>query len=696
MGKKRKSLMAKILSHVKVKRIQDNYDVECIKVARKISIFLIPPRNNITGGIMSIFNMCLLTKENNKDMLSVVSTIPGFKTYSKNTHFKNNERIYNFSQIINNCCKEVELIFHIPEYLSKNFYKSLKKSEITKLQSIKKIRINILNQNIDMMPNVEAFQNLHKITQDVVHSVSFKRLTTQNICNKYGLPLFYTKSYIELNNNLKKPFKEKEKLILYSKDLFPMKQRILTMIQKSLPDFKLELIEGLTHQQYLQKISNAAFCITFGEGFDGYYIEPYFAGSIGITVYNDKFFPENKFKNLPFVYRSYSELYHNIVDDILRVYNDENEYNKISLDVLLYLQNSIEEKEATIKGLQDIYIYKNPLFLPQENATKAFLPNKESILTVIIFTYNHEEYIEKCIRSIVDQETSYRYEIHIWDDASVDNTSNICLKYAKKYPDKIDLIIQDKNTFCGQYEQMQSLAAIKKVDTKYFCVIDGDDCFVGNKKIQKSLDFLESNPSYIGFAHDTMEVNLFNNTSKSYIHDLLKWKVKNPVTLDSSSPFLLTSSRVFRNIGYGDINVLPIDYLLYYYHLSNGPIYYHDEIMGSYKISQSSTFASMTTEEIKDANYMFPFKLSKLFGFKQDKFCTDLLKHYTTIHGANKIKYNSLIWLKRIFGVKKGWKKWFSIHFIRKYGKKSKDIHYVFCHKSAKSKSDSIAINNNK
>ena len=38
---------------------------------------------------------------------------------------------------------------------------------------------------------------------------------------------------------------------------------------------------------------------------------------------------------------------------------------------------------------------------------------------------------------------------------------------------------------------MQSLAAIKKVDTKYFCVIDGDDCFVGNKKIQKSLDFLE-------------------------------------------------------------------------------------------------------------------------------------------------------------------------------------------------------------
>ena len=217
----------------------------------------------------------------------------------------------------------------------------------------------------------------------------------------------------------------------------------------------------------------------------------------------------------------------------------------------------------------------------------------------------------------------------------------------KKYPDKIDLIIQDKNTFCGQYEQMQSLAAIKKVDTKYFCVIDGDDCFVGNKKIQKSLDFLESNPSYIGFAHDTMEVNLFNNTSKSYIHDLLKWEIKNPVMLDSSSPFLLTSSRVFRNIGYGDIKVLPIDYLLYYYHLSNGSIYYHDEIMGSYKISQSSTFAGMTTKEIKDANYMFSFKLSKLFGFKQDKFCTDLLKHYTTIHGANKIKYNSLIWFKK-------------------------------------------------
>ena len=679
MNKKLKLLFPKILNYARNKFCLN--DVGYIESAKKISIFLMPHRDIINGGIMSVFNMHSSMKENNKDILSIIATIPIFKIYLKNTHIYK-ERIHSLFQIINNCCNEVELTFYIPEYLSRKFYKSLRKNQISKLQSIKKISIKVLNQKIGVASNMEVNQKLYNITQNVEYEVLSYLATKITI-----------QSYVPPKKNFKKPFKGKEKIILYSKDLFPMKRRILAMIQNSLPNFRLELIDELDYKQYLKKISKAAFCITFGEGFDRCYIDPYFTGGIGVTVYNDRSFPENKFKKLPFVYRSYSELYHNIVDDILRVYNDENEYNKISSDILLHLQNAIKSGRLS-KVEQEACNYRAQLFTPQTNITKPSLPDKGSILTIIVFTYNHEDYIAECIQSIIDQKTSYTYEIHIWDDASIDRTSDICLEYAKKHPDKIDLIIQDKNTFCGRYEDMQSLAAIRKVDTKYFCIIDGDDAFISDEKIQKSLDFLESNPEYIGFAHDTMEVNLFCNTSKSYVHDILKCEVKNPVTLDSSSPFLLTSSRVFRNIGYGDINVLPIDYLLYYYHLSNGPIYYHDEIMASYRIGESSTFTSMSHRKIEEANYMFPFRLSKLFGFKQDEFCTDLLKYFITVHGGNKIRYNSLIWLKKIFGNKKGWEKWFSIYFVRKYGKKSKDIHYVYCHKSAKSTSDSRAIKN--
>ena len=69
------------------------------------------------------------------------------------------------------------------------------------------------------------------------------------------------------------------------------------------------------------------------------------------------------------------------------------------------------------------------------------------MLTSIIFTYNHDNSIAKCIDSILEQKTTYPYEIHIWDDCSTDKTSEICRKYAAQYPDKIKLTVQKKTHF---------------------------------------------------------------------------------------------------------------------------------------------------------------------------------------------------------------------------------------------------------
>lgn len=159
------------------------------------------------------------------------------------------------------------------------------------------------------------------------------------------------------------------------------------------------------------------------------------------------------------------------------------------------------------------------------------------LLTAIIFTYNHNDTIAKCIESLVNQKTSYPYEIHIWDDASIDGTSDICRKYAAQYPEKIKLIVQEKNTFCGPYCEMQSFAAIKSIRTPYFCIIDGDDCWCDENKIQIALDFLENHPEYVGFAHDTLQVNKYDNTIHSYVHDLLKQDIQNPVVLCGGGVF---------------------------------------------------------------------------------------------------------------------------------------------------------------
>lgn len=305
------------------------------------------------------------------------------------------------------------------------------------------------------------------------------------------------------------------------------------------------------------------------------------------------------------------------------------------------------------------------------------------MLTSIIFTYNHENSIAKCIDSILEQKTTYPYEIHIWDDCSTDKTSEICRKYAAQYPDKIKLTVQKKNTFCGPYLEMQSLAAIKAIKTPYFCIIDGDDYWCDESKIQIALDFLEAHPEYNGFAHDTLQVEVGNNTERSYIHDSLKIDtIKNPVTFSAKAPFFLTSSRIFRTGDYADKNILPIDYLFYYYHLSQGPIYYYDKIMAAYVVGENSTFAIQGTKMIQYLNSMFAYKLFLLFGIKEDKFCTEMQLKYGNTCGIGDKYYKKLQIAKKIFGVNWGWKIFMYTNFMPKFGRDCLNINYIYANRA--------------
>jgi glycosyltransferase involved in cell wall biosynthesis len=312
----------------------------------------------------------------------------------------------------------------------------------------------------------------------------------------------------------------------------------------------------------------------------------------------------------------------------------------------------------------------------------------ESILTAVIITFNNEDTIEKCIKSIVEQKTNYKYEIHIHDDCSKDKNAEICQKYAQLYPQIIKFFPQKENTFLKAYKKTQSYKAILGVDTKYFCIIEGDDYWCDENKIQIALDFLENNPEYIGFAHDTLQVNEFDGTESSWVHDKAKYNIKNPVTFGDDFIFLMTCSRIFRNCNYKKLKILPVDYLVYNYHLEKGPIYYYDKIMAVYTYGNSGTFATLSYKKIQDMNGMFAYKVSKILGFKHDDICTKMQKWYDTKNGVGLDHYNRLLTFKKLFGTKLGWKLWFIHRFVMEYGFGSMNLSYVYPRKSIKKHSD--------
>lgn len=318
-------------------KIQDAYDLTNLNNAKKLILFLIPSPDEcvINGGIMSIFSLCETSREINPDATCIISTFPNKKyTYAKNDKFLNNESIYRFSQIVDNAKNLEEMILHIPEYSAGNFYNTLSEKDIEFLKSIKNLHINIMNQNIELMPEPEKLRDLYKLTNNITQTLAHDRYATQEVCDKWQIPTHLFSVNIDLSKYKLYSFDEKEKIIVLSPDCNENKEKIVKKLEKELPDWKLVTVNNMTFTEYMDLISRAFFTITFGEGMDGYFGQPQYVNSVGFAVYNDEFFPNNNWKNFENVYASYDEMYENIVADVKKYSQNKEKYEKIIKDFI--------------------------------------------------------------------------------------------------------------------------------------------------------------------------------------------------------------------------------------------------------------------------------------------------------------------------------------------------------------------------
>ena len=119
--------------------------------------------------------------------------------------------------------------------------------------------------------------------------------------------------------------------------------------------------------------------------------------------------------------------------------------------------------------------------------------NKEIKVTVRCITYNQKEYIRQCLDGFVLQQTNFRFEAIVHDDASTDGTAEIVREYAEKFPDIIKPIFETENQYSNHDG---SLGRILNAHTrgKYVAICEGDDYWTDPHKLQKQADFLDANP----------------------------------------------------------------------------------------------------------------------------------------------------------------------------------------------------------
>jgi len=133
-------------------------------------------------------------------------------------------------------------------------------------------------------------------------------------------------------------------------------------------------------------------------------------------------------------------------------------------------------------------------------------------VSVLIVTYNHENYIRQCLEGIVMQKTTFPIEVIVGEDCSTDNTRSIVQEFEQRYPQVIKPVYHEKNVG-GRRNAYEYCYPLLK--GRYIAFCEGDDYWTDPYKLQKQVDFLEQHPKTAICFHRVNWVNQRNEILKA-------------------------------------------------------------------------------------------------------------------------------------------------------------------------------------
>jgi glycosyltransferase involved in cell wall biosynthesis len=243
------------------------------------------------------------------------------------------------------------------------------------------------------------------------------------------------------------------------------------------------------------------------------------------------------------------------------------------------------------------------------------------LVSICCLTYNHVNYINQCLNGFLMQQCDFEYEILIHDDASTDGTSDIIREYQKKYPEIIKPIIQTEN----QYSKgigVNRVYNFPRAKGKYIALCEGDDFWTDPLKLQKQVDFLETNPEYSLVCGGFKSVNTITGEEEIIIKDIENAPDNTAkgfdITIERFFKQWLTKTLtlVYRTELYNPNDFKDYKYTkdvhLNYHLLKRGKGYYMKEVFGVYHIHQGGVFSSTDTDNRINNAYLIYHEISML------------------------------------------------------------------------------------
>lgn len=170
---------------------------------------------------------------------------------------------------------------------------------------------------------------------------------------------------------------------------------------------------------------------------------------------------------------------------------------------------------------------------------------EQPVVCVFMITYNHEHFIEQAVRSVMVQETDFRYELVIGEDCSTDRTRAIILKLGEEFPEKIRLLLPEQNLgMAGNFA-----AVYNACRGKYIALLEGDDYWTEPRKLQRQVSFMEANPDCRLCSHNAAVINEQGETLRVQGWDVGALDAARFLqTLTERADHIITGSVLFRSV----------------------------------------------------------------------------------------------------------------------------------------------------
>ncbi len=213
---------------------------------------------------------------------------------------------------------------------------------------------------------------------------------------------------------------------------------------------------------------------------------------------------------------------------------------------------------------------------------------------VCVVTYNQQQYIETCLRSILDQQVQADLQVLVGDDASTDGTSSIVQTLVCEYGARLQHLRREPNL--GAFANLRDL--LLRANADYVARVDGDDYWLPGK-LARQLAYLQAHPDCSAVYTNALTVNeagapigLFNDVGDAKL--TLAALLRRGNVLNNSSMLYRAANST------GWVEGDQIDYQIHLWQARHGWLGHIGEPMVAYRVNTLGSLVLNANERVRE------------------------------------------------------------------------------------------------